>query len=167
MENVTTKSNLCLSSGLPTGGIAGVLFSRAFFIFFGLNYNIEEYIHIYPYPFARRQPRDARFPLCSSALTRPCTPLCLCVTRRWVKCCSTLQTRRRCMQLGGLHFKRHADHDPRCRRSLQGCAASIPFDAAEKKVTGGAWFGISLDDLPAGFGRHHKDVFWSCCRLRR
>lgn len=39
---------------------------------------------------------------------------------------------------------------PCCRRSLQRSAAMIPFDTAEKKVTGGAWFDIALNYLPAG-----------------
>lgn len=48
------------------------------------------------------------------------------------------------VQIGGLHLLQTTTC---CRRSLQLSAAWIPFDTAEKKVTGGAWFDISLNDL--------------------
>lgn len=68
------------------------------------------------------------------------------------------------VQIGGLHFKHLVDH--RAAAGLCSRSAMIPFDTAEKKVTGGAWFDISLNDLRAGFSKHHKDAFRSCCRLQ-
>lgn len=80
-----------------------------------------------------------------------------------------LNRRQRCISgglQGGLHFKHVADHDLACRRSLQRSTAMISFDAAEKKVTGGAWFGISSNYLLQASAKHRKEVFGSFCHLR-
>lgn len=53
-----------------------------------------------------------------------------------------------------------------CCRSLQDSAAMVPFDRAEKKVTAGAGFHITLNYLPADFNKHEKDAFSSYSRLQ-
>lgn len=99
--------------------------------------------------------------LCPCLLTC-CALLRLCVSTWWVICSSMLQTRGRgvmCTSVGST--SKNSRPRPCCRRSLQHCAAMIPFDAAEKKVTGGAWFDILLNYLLAGLS---KVEFRSFCR---
>lgn len=99
--------------------------------------------------------------LCPCLLTC-CALLHLCVSTWWVICSSMLQTRGRgvmCTSVGST--SKNSRPRPCCRRSLQHCAAMIPFDAAEKKVTGGAWFDILLNYLLAGLS---KVEFRSFCR---
>lgn len=96
-----------------------------------------------------------------------CALLHLCANSSWMKqWCSMLQTRGRGVKcrLGGLQTLCR----PRscCRRSLQDSAAMVPFDRAEKKVTAGAGFHITLNYLPADFNKHEKDVFSSYSRLQ-
>lgn len=65
------------------------------------------------------------------------------------------------MSLGGLYFKCRADQ----HGAESSAAAMISFVRVEKKVTGGAWFDISLHHLSAD--KRHEDVFFgSFCRLR-
>lgn len=100
---------------------------------------------------------------CSALVFLHAVHCCICVSvpGGWyaVRCFKTRGRGVMCTSVGST--SKNSRPRPCCRRSLQHCAAMIPFDAAEKKVTGGAWFDILLNYLLAGLS---KVEFRSFCR---